>query len=83
MDKEIEIMERHCEAARRELQEWIQARADTDRAVDGQGRPLTHRERRPSPRSPTAPPIGDIATLREFDRIAAIAIEDDGGKPSF
>lgn len=49
-------MERDCEAARRELQEWIQARADTDRAVDGQGRPLTHRERRPSPRSPTAPP---------------------------
>ena len=47
MDKEIEIMERHCEAARGELQEWIQARADTDRAVDGQGRPLTHRERIP------------------------------------
>ena len=47
MDKEIEIRERHCEAARRELQEWIQARADTEPAVDRRGRPLTHRERIP------------------------------------
>lgn len=28
-------------------------------------------------------PLGDFATLAEYDRIAALAIGDEGGKPSF
>ena len=47
MDKEMEILERRNEEARRELREWIQSRADEEPAVDGRGRRLTHRERIP------------------------------------
>ena len=47
MDKEKEILERRNEEARRELQEWIQARSGTVPAADRQGVPLTHRERIP------------------------------------
>ena len=47
MDKEKEILERRNEEARRELREWIQARSGTVPTADGQGVPLTHRERIP------------------------------------